>query len=59
MPRVAAACTCRTFRNATDVEIVHGGWESLGETGQAWRDANQMGWNGVLPSYEEAARLRA
>ncbi len=45
--------------STTDVEIVHGGWESLGETGQAWRDANQMGWNGVLPSYEEAARLRA
>jgi len=43
----------------TRVEIVHGGWDSLGDVGQAWRDANHAGWNGVLPSYEEAVNLRA
>ena len=29
---------------------------ALGDIGQAWRDANQAGWDGVLPSYAEAAR---
>ncbi len=57
-------------KNATDVEIVfrrlgdsktrveveHGGWDRLGEIGQGWRDANQAGWDGVLPAYIEAAR---
>lgn len=57
-------------QNATDVEIVfreladsmtrveieHGGWDRLGEIGEAWRNANQAGWDGVLPSYKEAAR---
>jgi uncharacterized protein YndB with AHSA1/START domain len=56
--------------NATDVEIVfrelpdsstqvvieHGGWDRLGETAQAWRDANRGGWDGVLPSYMEGCR---
>ena len=47
------------FRHAphgTRVEIEHGGWDLLGDIGQAWRDANQAGWDGVLPSYAEAAR---
>lgn len=50
------------FRDAprgTRVEIEHGGWERLGATSQAWRDANQSGWDGVLPSYSEAARTTA
>ncbi|HEY1420267.1 MAG TPA: SRPBCC domain-containing protein [Candidatus Dormibacteraeota bacterium] len=38
---------------STRVEIEHGGWERLGERGQAWRDANHAGWDGVLPSYAE------
>lgn len=38
----------------TRVEIEHGGWDSLGEIGQAWREANQAGWDGVLPSYRSA-----
>jgi len=42
----------------TRIEIEHGGWERLGEIGQVWRDANQAGWDGVLPSYTEAARTR-
>jgi len=47
------------FRRAphgTHVEIEHGGWDRLGDIGQAWRDANHAGWDGVLPSYAEAAR---
>jgi uncharacterized protein YndB with AHSA1/START domain len=47
------------FRRAprgTRIEIEHGGWDRLGEIGQAWRDANRAGWDGVLPSYTEAAR---
>jgi len=42
--------------STTRVEIEHGGWDRLGEIGQEWRDANQAGWDGVLPSYSEAAR---
>ncbi len=38
----------------TRVEIEHGGWERLAERGQAWRDANHAGWDGVLPRYVEA-----
>ena len=47
------------FRHAprgTRVEIEHGGWDRLGEIGQAWRDTNQAGWDGVLPAYTEAVR---
>lgn len=39
---------------STRVEIVHGGWERLGAEGQAWRDANHAGWDGVLPAYSMA-----
>lgn len=39
---------------ATEVRIVHSGWERLGDDGQAWRDANVGGWGGVLPAYSEA-----
>jgi hypothetical protein len=42
--------------STTRVEIEHGGWEKLGEIGQAWREANQAGWGGVLPSYEDALK---
>ena len=35
----------------TLVVIVHRGWERLGENGLAWRDANQGGWDGLLPHY--------
>ncbi len=43
----------------TRVEIEHGGWDRLGEIGRPWRDANQAGWDGVLPSYTAAARSRS
>jgi len=36
---------------STRVEIEHRGWERLGGDGPAWREANQGGWNGVLPEY--------
>ena len=35
---------------ATRVEIVHSGWERLGD-GQSWRDANLGGWSGLLPQF--------
>lgn len=41
--------------DATRIEIEHRGWERLGpERAQAWRDANQAGWDGVLPAYRAA-----
>lgn len=43
----------------TRVEIEHGGWDRLGEMGQRWRDANQAGWDGVLPAYTSAAGSRS
>jgi hypothetical protein len=38
----------------TRIEIEHRGWERLGSPGAGWRDANQAGWNGVLPEYRAA-----
>ncbi len=38
----------------TLVDIEHRGWERLGARGQAWRDANRGGWDGVLPDYRAA-----
>jgi uncharacterized protein YndB with AHSA1/START domain len=46
----------RLAESKTLVEVEHGGWERLGEVGQGWRDANQAGWDGVLPAYTAAAR---
>jgi hypothetical protein len=40
---------------ATRVDIVHTGWERLGERGQHWQDVNQGGWSGLLPGYIAAA----
>lgn len=46
--------------DATEVEIEHRGWDRLGpERGQPWRDANQGGWDGVLPSYLAACAAAA
>jgi uncharacterized protein YndB with AHSA1/START domain len=42
--------------STTLVEIEHGGWDRISEMGQAWRDTNQAGWDGVLPAYTRAAR---
>ena len=44
----------------TRVEIEHRGWERLGEQkGQAWRDVNHGGWDGVLPAYITACSKEA
>ena len=43
---------------ATRIEIEHTGWERLGEPGQAWRDRNQAGWHGLLPSFLAATTAR-
>jgi len=42
---------------STRVEVEHRGWERLGKIGQAWRDANHAGWDGVVPAYEAACRV--
>jgi hypothetical protein len=39
----------------TRVDIVHSGWERLGEGGQDWQTVNLGGWSGVLPHYISAA----
>jgi len=41
--------------DATRVEIEHRGWERLGDQGQAWRDANRAGWDGLLPHFVAAS----
>jgi hypothetical protein len=35
----------------TRLEIVHSGWERLGDAGPGWRDANLGGWNGLIPHF--------
>jgi hypothetical protein len=45
--------------SSTRVEIEHGGWDRLGDVGQAWREANHAGWDGILPSYRDGAELRS
>jgi len=36
------------------VEITHHGWERLGARGPHLREANQAGWNGLLPEFIKA-----
>jgi uncharacterized protein YndB with AHSA1/START domain len=45
--------------STTRVEIEHGGWDRLGGAGQTWREANQAGWDGVLPAYRRDASTRS
>ena len=33
----------------TRVEIVHGGWDRLGEEAETWRGRNRHGWDTLLP----------
>lgn len=47
-----------TAPKGTRIEIEHGGWERLGEIGEAWRNTNRAGWDGVLPAYTAAARRK-
>ena len=41
----------------TRVDIEHRGWERLGSKGPGWREANQGGWDGVLPDYRAACSV--
>ena len=43
---------------STRVDIRHTGWERLGDGGQDWREQNQGGWSGVLPSYIATAETK-
>jgi uncharacterized protein YndB with AHSA1/START domain len=45
----------RVGEDVTRVEIEHGGWERLGNDGDALRERNQAGWGSVLPHYRDAA----
>lgn len=40
---------------STRLEITHSAWERLGAEAETWRDANQGGWNGLLPHFLAAA----
>jgi uncharacterized protein YndB with AHSA1/START domain len=39
----------------TRLDIVHSGWERLGEEAEAWRTANTGGWNALVPVFRAAA----
>jgi hypothetical protein len=40
----------------TRVEVVHRGWERLGDRGAPWRARNERGWSTLIPHYAEVAR---
>ena len=40
--------------DGTRVDIEHRGWERLGETADAWRDRNRIGWQTLLPHFAAA-----
>jgi activator of Hsp90 ATPase-like protein len=39
---------------STRVDIEHRGWDRLGERAPAWRERNQRGWSGIIPTYVAA-----
>ncbi len=39
---------------ATNVRIVHTGWDALGGDAEEWRDQNSAGWAGVLEPFVAA-----
>jgi uncharacterized protein YndB with AHSA1/START domain len=41
-------------RDCTRVEIVHGGWERLGERAPQRREGNRLGWTSVFPHFVDA-----
>jgi len=40
---------------ATNVRIVHTGWEALGDDAAPWRERNRGGWTGVLEPFRSHA----
>jgi uncharacterized protein YndB with AHSA1/START domain len=40
----------------TRIEIEHRGWERLGADGDAWRERNRQGWQGLLPHFISAIK---
>lgn len=47
----------RRDEGTTLVEIIHGGWDRLGDEGHGWRDANRGGWSGLLPHFIAACGI--
>lgn len=45
--------------DATRIDIVHSGWERLGDDARPWRDANRGGWASLLPHVVAACEARA
>ena len=41
--------------DGTLVEIEHTGWEHLGVGGEEWRSRNALGWQSLVPHYQQAA----
>ncbi|MGZ4756774.1 MAG: SRPBCC family protein [Acidimicrobiia bacterium] len=41
----------------TRLDIVHGGFDRLGDEGLAWRQANTNGWDALIPRFVDAAEL--
>ena len=39
---------------STRVDIEHRGWDRLSERAPAWRERNQRGWSGIIPTYVAA-----
>jgi uncharacterized protein YndB with AHSA1/START domain len=40
--------------DATNVRIVHSGWDRIGERGEELRRRNRAGWDGLVPHYLSA-----
>jgi hypothetical protein len=38
----------------TRLDIVHSGWERLGDEAAAWRDTNAFGWGALIPNFVAA-----
>jgi hypothetical protein len=36
---------------ATRIEIEHHGWDRLGDSAQAWRERNRIGWQTLMPHF--------
>ena len=40
--------------DATNVQIIHTGWDALGDDAEPWRERNRGGWAGVLEPFATA-----